>query len=187
MILLDNGRRAMRAGKYRSMLRCIRCGACLNHCPVYRHVGGHAYGWVYPGPMGSVLTPLMTGLERAPELPNACTACGRCEETCPMRIPLPEHLRQLRDDAATAGITPREWRWGIGAAMAAFRSPWLYRLSSGIARSALAFLGKHPDLTRRVPLLRGWVEGRSLPAPEAETFMSRWQRRQQGKSGEHRL
>jgi L-lactate dehydrogenase complex protein LldF len=187
VILLDNGRRAMRAGKYRSMLRCIRCGACLNHCPVYRHVGGHAYGWVYPGPMGSVLTPLMTGLERAPELPNACTACGRCEETCPMRIPLPEHLRQLRDDAATAGITPREWRWGIGAAMATFRSPWLYRLSSGIARSALAFLGKHPDLTRRVPLLRGWVEGRSLPAPEAETFMSRWQRRQQGKSGEHRL
>jgi L-lactate dehydrogenase complex protein LldF len=187
VILLDNGRRALRAGKYRSMLRCIRCGACLNHCPVYRHVGGHAYGWVYPGPMGSVLTPLMTGLERAKELPNACTACGRCEETCPMRIPLPEHLRQLRDDAATAGITPRPWRLGISAAMAAFRWPWLYRAASGAARGALAFLSRHPDLLRRLPVLGGWAQGRNLPSPQAETFLSRWQRREDAKRGEHRL
>ena len=187
VILLDNGRRAMRGGKYRSMLRCIRCGACLNHCPVYRHVGGHAYGWVYPGPMGSVLTPLMTGLERASELPNACTACGRCEETCPMRIPLPEHLRQLRDDAAQAAITPRPWRIAIAAAMTAFRSPWLYRASSRVARVALAFLGRHPDVLRKVPVLSGWARGRHLPVPEAETFLARRQR-QEGVTGrEHRL
>lgn len=187
VILLDNGRRAMRASKYRSMLRCIRCGACLNHCPVYRHVGGHAYGWVYPGPMGSVLTPLMTGLERSRDLPNACTACGRCEETCPMRIPLPEHLRQLRDDAANAGITPRPWRHGMNLAMAAFRLPWLYRAISRTARNALAFLARHPHLAGRIPLLQGWADGRAMPVPEGETFLARRQRRQQAARGEHRL
>ncbi len=187
VILLDNGRRSMLAGKYRSMLRCIRCGACLNHCPVYRHVGGHAYGWVYPGPMGSVLTPLTTGLARALELPNACTGCGRCEETCPMRIPLPEHLRQLRDDAARAGLTPRRWRVGMGVAMAALRWPWLYRLGAELARASLRFLGRHPALVQRIPALREWVAGRALPAPQAETFLARWQRREAGRNGAHRL
>jgi len=137
--------------------------------------------------MGSVLTPLMTGLERARELPNACTACGRCEETCPMRIPLPEHLRQLRDDAATAGLTPRPWRIGVGAAMRVFRTPWLYRVASRVARAAFAVFARNPTWLGRVPVLRGWVEGRTLPAPEAETFLERWQRRQQTERGENRL
>src|SRR5690606_3205173 len=94
VILLDNGRSELLESEFAAMLRCIRCGACLNHCPVYASVGGHAYGWVYPGPMGSVLTPLMTSLEQGHELPNASTFCGRCEEVCPMGIPLPQLLRQ---------------------------------------------------------------------------------------------
>ena len=83
VVILDNGRSSMLAGQFREMLRCIRCGACMNHCPVYLSVGGHAYGWVYPGPMGSVLTPALIGIEKAAHLPNASTFCGRCEEVCP--------------------------------------------------------------------------------------------------------
>ena len=85
----------MLAGKFRDMLRCIRCGACLNHCPIYHAVGGHAYGWVYPGPMGAVLTPSLIGVDKAGHPPNASTFCGRCEEVCPVRIPLPRLMRFL--------------------------------------------------------------------------------------------
>ena len=91
VVLVDNGRSEMLGNAYREMLRCIRCGACLNHCPVYGAVGGHAYGWVYPGPMGSVLTPLMIGLDEGHVLADASSLCGRCEAVCPMSIPLPRY------------------------------------------------------------------------------------------------
>jgi L-lactate dehydrogenase complex protein LldF len=187
VVLLDNGRREILRGKYRSMLRCIRCGACLNHCPIYRHVGGHAYGWVYPGPMGSVLTPLLTGLERSRELPNACTACGRCEEACPMRIPLPEHLRQLRDDAAAQGLAPPVWRAGVRGMMTLFRFPFLYRLAADIARPLLTFLSHRPGLLARLPILRGWAAARRLPAPQGHTFLGHWQKVHRARDQEHRL
>src|SRR3546814_20706224 len=80
-------------------MRVIRCGACMNNCPVYRSVGGHAYGWVYPGPIGAALDPHMIGLETARHLPNASTFCGKCEEVCPMRIPLPAIMRHCREQA----------------------------------------------------------------------------------------
>ena len=104
-----------------------------------------------------------------------------------MRIPLPEHLRQLRDDAARAGLTPRRWRVGMGVAMAALRWPWLYRLGAELARASIRFLGRHPALVQRIPALREWVAGRALPAPQAETFLARWQRREAGRNGAHRL
>ncbi|MEL6423812.1 MAG: LUD domain-containing protein, partial [Pseudomonadota bacterium] len=90
VVLLDNGRSDMLATEFREVLRCIRCGACMNHCPVYNAIGGHAYGWVYPGPIGSVLTPSLIGVKEAGHLPNASTFCGRCTEVCPMKIPLPK-------------------------------------------------------------------------------------------------
>ncbi len=96
VVLLDNGRSAMLGTEFQDMLRCIRCGACMNHCPVYHAVGGHAYGWVYPGPMGAVLTPSLIGVDKAGHLPNASTFCGRCESVCPMKHPAAE------DDAALA-------------------------------------------------------------------------------------
>ena len=187
VVLLDNGRRALLGGKYRSMLRCIRCGACLNHCPIYRHVGGHAYGWVYPGPMGSVLTPLLTGLDQARELPNACTACGRCEEACPMRIPLPEHLRQLRDDAAVQGLTPPAWRAGVTAMMTLFRFPALYRAVAALGRPLLGWFSRHPALLAKLPLLSGWAAGRRLPAPQDHTFLGHWQKVHGARDPEQRL
>ncbi len=115
VVLIDNGRSAMLGTPFRDMLRCIRCGACLNHCPVYGAIGGHAYGWVYPGPMGSVLTPRMLGLSAAPDLPQACTLNGRCEAVCPVRIPLPSLMRKLRAEAFAEHITPARVRFAFGA------------------------------------------------------------------------
>ena len=96
-VLVDAGRSGLIGTEFQDMLRCIRCGACMNHCPVYQSVGGHAYGWVYPGPMGSVLTPTYAGLENARDLPNAATLCGQCSVACPVKIPLPDLLRKLRE------------------------------------------------------------------------------------------
>jgi L-lactate dehydrogenase complex protein LldF len=98
IVLVDNGRSKLLAGEMREMLRCIRCGACMNHCPVYQAVGGHAYGWVYPGPMGNILTPSYVGLENAIALPNAATMCNQCGVVCPVKIPLPDLMRKLREE-----------------------------------------------------------------------------------------
>ena len=95
VVLVDNGRSAHARHPFQDMLRCIRCAACLNHCPVYSTIGGHAYGWVYSGPMGSVLTPALIGVDEAGNLPNASTFCGSCESVCPMKIPLPTMMRSL--------------------------------------------------------------------------------------------
>ena len=107
IVIVDNSRSAMLAGKFRDMLRCIRCGACLNHCPIYHAVGGHAYGWVYPGPMGAVLTPSLIGVDKAGHLPNASTFCGRCEEVCPVRIPLPRLMRFWREREFERHLSPK--------------------------------------------------------------------------------
>jgi L-lactate dehydrogenase complex protein LldF len=97
VIILDNGRTDLIGGEFQDVLRCIRCAACINHCPIYSSIGGHAYGWVYPGPIGSVLTPALVGIEEAGDLPNASTLRGRCESVCPMKIPLPKMLRHWRE------------------------------------------------------------------------------------------
>ena len=106
VVLLDNGRSELLGGEFHEMLRCIRCGACMNHCPVYAAVGGHAYGWVYPGPMGAVLTPGLIGIEEAAALPNASTLCGRCESVCPVKIPLPKLLRYWREREFATKLVP---------------------------------------------------------------------------------
>ena len=134
VVLLDNGRTQMLGNELREMLRCIRCGACMNHCPVYLATGGHAYGWVYPGPMGSVLTPQLIGIEQGWPLPNASTFCGRCEEVCPVRIPLPKLMRHWRERAVRAAASrrpPRAGAWASGAGSPSGRR--LYRLAAGIA------------------------------------------------------
>ena len=105
-MLVDNGRSAMLGTEFQEMLRCIRCAACMNHCPVYGAVGGHAYGWVYPGPMGSVLTPALIGVDKAGHLPNASTFCGKCESVCPVKIPLPKLMRHWREREFERHLTP---------------------------------------------------------------------------------
>ncbi len=115
VVLVDNGRSEMVGSQFQEMLRCIRCSACMNHCPVYGAVGGHSYGWVYPGPMGSVLTPKMIGIEKGAALPNASTFCGKCESVCPVRIPLPKLMRHWREDEFSKHLTPKQPAMALAA------------------------------------------------------------------------
>jgi L-lactate dehydrogenase complex protein LldF len=180
VVLLDNRRTEILGGHYQDMLACMRCGACLNHCPVYIGAGGHAYGWVYPGPMGSVLTPLLTSLEAASELPNACTSCGRCAEICPAGIPLPDLLRDLREEETRSKITPARWRWGLKLHSWLLRFPRLYHGVTGLAITLMHHLGRRRGRFRSLLLANGWTQVRDFPAPEGTTFMRQWQRRQRG-------
>ncbi len=173
VVLLDNGRSNMLGTEFQDMLRCIRCGACMNHCPVYRAVGGHAYGWVYPGPMGAVLTPSLIGVEQGGQLPNASTFCGRCEEVCPMRIPLPKMMRHWREREFEKKLTPAAARWGLDLWRRVAGTPWAYRLVSGLGARALSLMARGGRI-RRLPMGRGWTEHRDFPAPEGRTFQAQW-------------
>jgi L-lactate dehydrogenase complex protein LldF len=183
VILLDNGRSSMLGTEFQEMLRCIRCGACMNHCPVYHAVGGHAYGWVYPGPMGAVLTPSLIGVDRAGHLPNASTFCGRCESVCPMHIPLPRMMRHWREREFERGLNPATQRYGLGLWAAIARRPRLYRLATSIAIPLLSLFGGRRRRFSWLPLAGGWTKWRDLPAPENRTFMQQWRDRSAHGSG----
>ena len=177
VVLLDNGRSRMLGNEFREMLRCIRCGACMNHCPVYSAIGGHAYGWVYPGPMGAVLTPMIRGLDQSKDLPNACTLNGHCQSVCPVKIRLPMLIRRLRDYQFEQGITGRGARWGIRGWAWVARRPALYRGLTGLGMGLLARFGR--GSLRRLPFAGGWTRSRDLPLPpRAGTFQQQWRKRQ---------
>ena len=177
VVILDNGRSNVLGTEFQDMLRCIRCGACLNHCPVYNALGGHAYGWVYPGPIGSILTPALIGLDKARHLPNASTFCGRCEEVCPMRIPIPAMLRHWREKEFERHLQPMGVRWGLGVWAFFAKRPKLYRRVSAIAARVLANLAYGKGRLRNVPLAGGWTDARDLPAPQGKTFHQLWKER----------
>jgi L-lactate dehydrogenase complex protein LldF len=177
VVLLDNGRTEMLGSEFHDMLRCIRCGACMNHCPVYGVVGGHTYGWVYPGPMGSVLTPSLIGIDEAGHLPNASTFCGRCEAVCPMRIPLPRLMRHWREREYEKGYTPARYKLGLNLWAYAARHPRLYRTLASFAIPLLSRLAKRQGRIRSFPLAGGWTRHRDLPAPQGKTFQQMWRDR----------
>ena len=156
VVIIDNGRTNLRRGRYKEMLACIRCGACLNVCPVYRRAGGGAYGPVYSGPMGAVLAPLLVGLERAPSLPHASSLCGACTDACPVKIPLHELLLDLRRDLVAEGVAPRSERLAFTLWSIAWSSVLGYRVSTRFAR-----LGQ--PLAGRLGPGRVWAAGRELP------------------------
>lgn len=173
-ILVDNGRANLIGSAYQEMLRCIRCGACMNHCPVYFSLGGHAYGWVYPGPMGSVLTPLYTGIENALDLPHASTGCGQCAAVCPVRIPLPTLMHGLREAQQERGLRPRSERlmlrlWGWVAS-----HPSLYRPLTRLAARYLNWLADGSGRIRIFGLAPGWTAGRDLPVASGRTFFEQY-------------
>jgi L-lactate dehydrogenase complex protein LldF len=177
-VLVDAGRSALLGSEFEAMLRCIRCGACMNHCPVYQKVGGHSYGWVYPGPMGSVLTPSYVGLEQALDLPQAATLCGECHVVCPVKIPLPDLLRKLREKQFERGLRPwpetlglRLWGWCA-------RRPRLYRMATRVAARVLKWAAGKGGLIHRLPFLREWSDWRDMPAPSGQTFSELYQKRQ---------
>ncbi len=170
IILLDNGRSSLLGGEMQDMLRCIRCGACMNHCPVYQNIGGHAYGWVYPGPMGSILTPLLGGMENAPDLPNASTLCGACAVVCPVKIPLPDLLRKLREKQMQLGMKSRQETLLLRAWAWLALHPKIYGMTTGIAVRLMRLLGGEKKLLHSLPGARGWSDGRDFPAPQGMTF-----------------
>ena len=178
-IVVDCGRTAVLASDVREALRCIRCGACMNHCPVYQNVGGHAYGWVYPGPIGAILTPMYVGLEKAQDLPAASTFCNQCGVVCPVKIPLPDLQRKLREHAFEQGLRPwyeplglRVWSWFA-------QRPALYGFGTKIGVRMLKAMGGRDGMIHRLPLAGGWTEGRDMPAPAGRTFRELYRERQE--------
>ncbi len=174
VVLLDNGRADLLGGEFRDILRCIRCGACQSVCPVYGAIGGHAYGWVYGGPIGAVLTPAFIGLEGARDLPEASSLCGACADVCPVKIPIPDLLRRWRRRSHGQKLSPPRARWGL-ALWAWFASrPELYRPAARIAMAILHWAGGRQGRLHRLPFARGWTVSRDFPAPEGGTFMDQW-------------
>ena len=182
VVLVDNGRTtALADPKMREALYCIRCGACLNTCPVYRKIGGHAYGWVYSGPIGALITPELTSIEQARELPFASSLCGACREVCPVRINIPDLLLHLRCQAQEKAPVqqPEEalvqertsfrlWAW-------AMKNPRAYALGSRLARWAQRLVARHGWIRQiAVPPASHWTEARDLPALAPKTFHERW-------------
>lgn len=174
VVLIDNGRSSWLGNEFHEMLRCIRCGACINHCPVWNTIGGHAYGWVYPGPMGSVLTPLMTSLDEAGHLPNACTMNGHCQTVCPMSIPLPSLLRRLRFRQFDHGLV----KWSVNALLGVWgyvaKRPRLYHTLSGLGVRALSLVSFGRGRFKWLPFMKGWTQARDFPAPQKTTFMAQY-------------
>ncbi len=169
-VLVDNGRADLVGGEFAEMLRCIRCGACMNHCPVYQAVGGHAYGWVYPGPMGSVLTPLFAGIENAVDLPQAATLCNQCGVVCPVKIPLPDLLRRLREKQVEQRLRPVSERLTLKLWAWMALHPALYALATRIGVRYLKWLAGGEDRIRILGVAPEWTLGRDFPAPEGKTF-----------------
>jgi len=176
-ILVDSGRTSVLGSEVREALRCIRCGACMNHCPVYQNIGGHAYGWVYPGPIGSILTPMYVGLDNAPDLPQASTFCNQCGVVCPVKIPLPDLQRKLREREFRDHQRPWSERAGLKLWAWFARRPALYAFASRLGVRFLRRLAGSDGLIHHLPLGKGWTMGRDMPAPAGRTFRDLYRQR----------
>jgi len=181
VILVDNGRSQLLGSELEPMLRCIRCGACMNHCPVYQNIGGHAYGWVYPGPMGVVLTPSLSGLAETVDLPNASTFCGACADVCPVKIPLPDLMRVLRTRQWRSHMRSTTERLAAAIWAALAKRPRLYAFATRVAARLLSLAAGRKGRLERIPFAGGWTRMRDLPAPAGRTFRDLYLARDEGK------
>ncbi len=174
LVLLDNGRSRVLATPFRESLQCIRCGACLNACPVYRRIGGHAYGGVYSGPIGSILTPLYDSVADNPHLPHASSLCGACQTACPVKINIPHMLIGLRELQTQEKGKSRWERLAYRLSAAVLRRPWLYCLALRCARLVLRPLARDGWLRHLPGAGAAWTAARDFPAPAASSFRERW-------------
>ena len=173
LVLLDNGRSKVLATPFRESLQCIRCGACLNACPVYRRIGGHAYGGVYSGPIGSILTPLYDSVSENPHLPHASSLCGACQAACPVKINIPHMLIGLRELQHQHKPNRME-RWAYHLWSMVLQRPWAYRLALLAARLLLRGRAKNGWLSTMPGPGKAWTQIRDFPAPAAKAFRDRW-------------
>jgi L-lactate dehydrogenase complex protein LldF len=180
VVLLDNGRSRIAAGDTAEILACIRCGACLNVCPVYRHIGGHAYGDTYPGPVGAVLTPGLRGMSGWQELPGASTLCGACRDVCPVRLDIPRMLLALRHEAVAGEGRPRLLAAGMRLFTWTASRPGVYRRLTGAARWSLRRFARHGWIASAPGLVARWTSCRDLKAPAARSFQEQWSARLRG-------
>ena len=177
VVILDSGRTRILDSKFRESLRCIRCGACLNACPVYRSIGGHAYGAVYPGPIGKIVTPLLEGLPKYSDLPQASSLCGGCLEACPVKIDIPRMLVDLRTEAIKEQCDDRTKRIGMQVALRALRLPLIYRLGQRLMRWALG--GRHCGgwISGGIGPIGAWTKAsRDFKRPASRSFRDEWRR-----------
>ena len=180
LVIVDNGRSKILGTEFQSALHCIRCAACINVCPVYRHIGGHAYGSIYPGPIGAVLTPLLDGYENHKELPHASTLCAACTDVCPVKIPLHEQLIRHREIMVEKNIAPTAEKIAMNGFVKWSTHPAAYKLSSKLARTALKPWTKDETITNGPGPLKNWTAQRDFPAPSQQTFRSWFKERQKG-------
>ncbi|HMF95161.1 MAG TPA: LutB/LldF family L-lactate oxidation iron-sulfur protein [Vicinamibacterales bacterium] len=183
VVLLDNGRTLMLAGETAEILGCIRCGACLNACPVYRSVGGHAYGDTYPGPVGAIVTPGLRGIDKFAELPGASSLCGACRDVCPVRLDIPRMLLTLRHEAVERTPQPFALRMGLRAFAQIATRPPLYRRAMSLMRLLLRSRARDGWIHKAPGLASGWTAFRELRAPAAQSFEAQWRARTATKSG----
>jgi L-lactate dehydrogenase complex protein LldF len=174
VVIIDNGRSEVLSGSTAEILACIRCGACLNACPVFRTAGGHAYGTVYSGPVGAVVTPGLLGMEPWWELPYASTLCGACEEVCPVRIQIPRMLVELRRQAATEGRLPGWLSKGLSRYARTASQPRRWRRAKKWAGRLSGLLSSRGWITRMPGPGRGWTSSRDMPRPAKESFADWW-------------
>jgi L-lactate dehydrogenase complex protein LldF len=181
LVIVDNGRSEILGSEFKSVLQCIRCAACINVCPVYRHIGGHSYGSIYPGPIGAVLTPLLGGYDDYKELPYASSLCGACTEACPVKIPLHnlllKHRQVIVEKEGRAPLAEKlaMKMFSMGASSAA-----MYRVGSKLAPSALSPFTSGDRVSKGVGPLKNWTEIREFPAPSKERFRDWFKNRTQG-------
>ena len=174
LVLLDNGRIRQIAGPLRESLYCLRCGACLNVCPVYRQIGGHAYGYTYPGPIGILLTAMLNGTESVKDLAHASSLCGACLDACPVRIDIPKMLVELRRELDHERIAPWPERVVFKTLAKILTRPALYRLGTTVGRVLQGPFARRGAI-RSLPLFFGeWTRTRDLPAVAPRTFQERW-------------
>ncbi len=170
VVLVDNGRtRVLADDRAWEALRCVRCGACLNICPVYRQTGGHPYGFTYSGPIGAILAPGLLGLEEAMPLPYASSLCGACADVCPVRIPIPDLLLYWRERAVEAGLVPSAERAAMHGFAVAAERPTLFHLAGAALRAASSPIGR-----RSLPVLGGWTDERLAPSFSPKPFHRLW-------------
>lgn len=192
LVLLDNGRSDIYTSEYAEALACIRCGACLNACPVYQNVGGHTYGWVYPGPIGAIVTPLLKGKENAAPLPFASSLCGACKQACPVDINIPDMLLMLRRDLQH--VQEPTWQLGMKAYQFGFSHPLLYEFGGKVASLGSRLLSgangndddaqmdaDAPKLSALPYPFNGWTQTRDFPPFAAQSFHEWWRERKESR------
>ena len=168
------------ASESAEILGCIRCGACMNVCPVYTTIGGHAYGDTYPGPVGAVVTPGIRNLREWAELPSASSLCGACREVCPIRLDIPRMLLHLRHDAAPTQA-PKWLRWAMRGFGAIVGRPAIYRMATDLARRLVRRQARDGWISEAGGPAAAWTASRDLRSPARTTFQQAWQSKKDGR------